>query len=174
MQDGTRCNFFSWQANYDVLLIKEGFVTGTNQVIDTIASAIIDLGRALESHTTSIRETKQKLDDLTVEDLKQEVKGLKKVMDANEQNKKLMASDLEKTKADLLKLEGSTANKPRMLGMCSLGFLGLGILIGLFLAGLGILTGLFLAGHGNREEAFRRVLDCLQWWEGKHETYLRI
>ncbi|RCV40342.1 hypothetical protein SETIT_9G045400v2 [Setaria italica] len=137
-----RCNNHNAQASYAVTLIREGFVTSSNQVIDTIMIAIDDHSRALESLTTSIRDMKKRLDNL--EFMKQELDKLKADMADNEKNKKSMADELKLVKGDLQKLKGSATIKPRTLVMCSLGLLLLAILIGWFLMGL-----------KNGEEAFR-------------------
>ena len=132
------------------MLIREGFVTNSDQVTDFIMIALNDHSKALESLTTSIRDTKRKLDNLEefmkqeLVVMKQELDKLKAAMVENEENKKSMASTLELMKGDLQKLEGSTKVKPRTLRMCSLGLLLLAILIGWFLMGL-----------KNGEEAFR-------------------
>ncbi|CAD6264192.1 unnamed protein product [Miscanthus lutarioriparius] len=153
LRDGTRCDFFRWQASYVVLLIREGFVTNSDQVTDFIMIALNDHSKALESLTTSIRDTKRKLDNLEefmkqeLVVMKQELDKLKAAMVENEENKKSMDSALELMKGDLQKLEGSTTVKPRMLGMCSLGLLLLVILIGWFLMGL-----------KNGEEKFMRLV----------------
>jgi prefoldin subunit 5 len=131
MQDGTRCDFFQWQANYAIRLIREGFATNTDRVIDTIAIAIIDHCRALESHTTSIRNNKEKLVKLEggmkqeVVVLKQELDSLKAAMAQNE----AMNQEVEVLKRELNNLK-SAANKPRIF---SLGLLLLVILIAWFL-----------------------------------------